>query len=239
MIVHMRLRAQVREAMLTTPSRSRGQTGFSRQHRGLHLAFILVFSVLCFLPNKPFSQIGLGIAAVVNDEAISVLDLNSRVAMVLESSQIPNTPQAQNRVTYQVLRNLIDESLKLQAASQAGIDVLETRIDDAVAEISRRNKLSPEALSDHFISIGSHISSLRTKLEAQLAWNLYVQRKLSRKITISDDEVNDEIKRIQNSAGKPEYLLAEIFLPVDASTPDAEVREMSQRLLMHLKVIFR
>ncbi|MEG3618942.1 peptidylprolyl isomerase [Magnetovibrio sp. PR-2] len=202
---------------------------------GLHFVFLLAFSVMFLTPQQSPAQGGLGIAAVVNDEAISVLDLNSRIALVLESTKIPNTAQARNKLALQVLRGLIDEKLKLQVAAKAGIKVTEASIEAAVAEIAGRNKISSDQLAQHLISIGSHISSLRTKLESQLVWNQYVLRKLSRSITIGDEEIKDEIQRIQNSAGKPEYLLAEIFLPVDAQSPDSEMRDLAQRLMLQLQ----
>src|SRR2546421_227061 len=52
------------------------------------------------------------IAAIVNDEVISVFDLVSRIRMVLISSSIPDTPENRQRIAGQVLRSLIDDGLK-------------------------------------------------------------------------------------------------------------------------------
>ena len=46
------------------------------------------------------------IAAIVNDEVISVFDLVSRIRMVLISSSIPDTPENRQRIAGQVLRSL-------------------------------------------------------------------------------------------------------------------------------------
>jgi peptidyl-prolyl cis-trans isomerase SurA len=51
------------------------------------------------------------IAAVVNDEVISVADVAARIRLVLISSNIPDTPDTRQRVTRQVVRILIDEKL--------------------------------------------------------------------------------------------------------------------------------
>jgi len=48
------------------------------------------------------------IAAVVNDEIISVFDVVSRVRMVMLSSNIADTPETRQRIGPQVLRSLID-----------------------------------------------------------------------------------------------------------------------------------
>ncbi len=197
-------------------------------------AFVLILCVLG-LPLHAKAQGGLGIAAVVNDAAISMLDLNARVALVLDSSQLSNTPENRRRVARQVLRSLIDEQLKLQAAAQSGIVITDKSIDLALADIAKNNKMSVEKLGSHLSSIGSHISSLKTQIETQLAWNAYIRRKLAKRIQIGDEEVNDEIERIQSSAGKPEYLLGEIFIPIESPSQEAEARTLASRLLQQMQ----
>src|SRR5579884_1200947 len=56
------------------------------------------------------------IAAVVNDEVISVLDLVSRMKMVMVSSNLPDTPETRQRLAAQVLRAIVDEKLQMQEA---------------------------------------------------------------------------------------------------------------------------
>jgi len=48
------------------------------------------------------------IAAVVNDDMISLGDLEARIRLILLSSQLPDNEQVRQRVTPQVLRTLID-----------------------------------------------------------------------------------------------------------------------------------
>ena len=46
------------------------------------------------------------IAAVVNDEAISVNDVRSRIKMVMLSSNLTDTPDTRQRIASQVLRTI-------------------------------------------------------------------------------------------------------------------------------------
>ena len=54
------------------------------------------------------------IAAVVNDEVISVADLRSRIRMVMLSSNFPDSPETHQRIAAQVLRTIVDEKLQMQ-----------------------------------------------------------------------------------------------------------------------------
>ena len=181
------------------------------------------------------AQGGLGIAAVVNDDVISMLDLNARISMVMESAQLENTAESRMRIAPQVLRGLVDEKLKLQETRASGVKVTQGDIELALKDIADKNKMTMEKLTAHLQSIGVPISTLATRVETELAWNYYVQRRLAKKIQVGGEEIKDEINRIQTNAGKPEYLLAEIFLSVESPVQEAETRAVAERLLMQLQ----
>src|SRR5882757_4491087 len=81
------------------------------------------------------------IAAVVNDEVISVADLTARIRLVFASSNIPDTPETRQRVTRQVVRMLVDEKLEMQEAKRLNISVQDEEVAKAFANIETQNKL--------------------------------------------------------------------------------------------------
>lgn len=203
-----------------------------------HRRLLSFFGALltAFSLSFPLSaQSGLGIAAVVNDDAISMLDLNARITMVMDSAQIDNAPEARSRIAHQVLRTLVDEKLKIQETRRLGITVAQADLKMGLDHIASNNDMDVPGLTRHLANIGVPISALSSRLEADLAWQAYTNRYLVRQIRVGDEEINDEIERIQANAGKPEYLLAEVYLPVDTPSRDTEVRTVAERLLMQLQ----
>ena len=75
------------------------------------------------------AQNSLRIAAVVNDDIISVYDLNARLSLALASSKVRNKAEARRRLAPQVLRTLIDDKLKLQEARRLSIRASKKDID--------------------------------------------------------------------------------------------------------------
>ena len=69
------------------------------------------------------AQEGLRIAAVVNDEAISILDLESRIVMAIASSNVKDGRETRRRMAPSMLRNLIDERLMQQEIRRLDIKV--------------------------------------------------------------------------------------------------------------------
>src|SRR3712207_7021658 len=54
---------------------------------------------------------------------------------------------------------------------------------------------------------------------------LFPYTTLFRSIDVGEDEIDAAIQRIQANAGKPEYLVSEIFLAVDNADQDEQVRQ--------------
>jgi len=218
--------------MNTKASLSRILFGFTQM--GLFGLTVMGLFLTTTLPARA-QNTGLGIAAVVNEGIISVLDLESRISMILNSSQMKSTAENRARLKPQILRSLIEEKLKLQEATRAGIDVSEAEISTRLQSIAASNKMTIDQFSNMLMQSGVPISSLSMRIETEIAWQRFVGQKLSRKIKVSEEDISDEINRIQANAGKPEYLLAEIFIPVQTPSQDQEAQQLSRRLVQELQ----
>ena len=83
------------------------------------------------------------IAAVVNDEVISIGDLSSRVRMVMLSSNLAPSPDTEKRVAAQVLRTIVDEKLQMQEAKRLNIAATDDEVKKAVTSIEKQNNMQP------------------------------------------------------------------------------------------------
>lgn len=183
------------------------------------------------VPSPAAASAQLGIAAVVNDEAISNADVEARMRLALLGAGIAPPAEAIARLKGQILRSMIDERLQLQEAAKYNITVPEADIDAEIARMAEQNRQTAASLPNFFASKGVNISTLRAQIQGAMAWALVVQRRLRPQVDIGDDEVDAEIARISSSAGQPQYLAAEIFLPVDTPAQEDGVKQTAQRLI--------
>ena len=175
------------------------------------------------------------IAAVVNEDVISAYDLSQRVRMVMVTGRIPDTPENRRRLAEQVLRNMIDEQLQLQEAKRLNIRVTEEEIDRLLAKLNEQNKVPPGTLEAVLKRADIDINALRAKLRADDAWGKILREKLHQQVFISDEEVDEELKRLQAVQHLPRHRVAEIFLPVDNPDSERQVRELADRLMQQIR----
>jgi peptidyl-prolyl cis-trans isomerase SurA len=175
------------------------------------------------------------IAAVVNDDVVSVLDLVSRMQMVMLSSNIPDTPELRERMGRQVLRSLIDEKLQMQEGKRQNVTVTDSDVDKALQQIAQQNNMSTEQLTGLLKSRGIGRSALVDQVKATLVWSKLVRRQAAQTVEVSDEEIDDAVKRAHENAKEPQTRIAEIFLTADNPAQSEEVRRFAERLSQEMR----
>lgn len=175
------------------------------------------------------------IAAIVNDDIISILDLSARIDLTIFAANYPNTVVTRRRLADQMLRSLIDEKLQLQEARSRGIRVSKREIDIQLSEIERQNNVARGGLNDLLERRGIKKSSLVEQLRARAAWIKTVKRKFRRQITVSDEEIDDELDRMAFIQGQVQYRVAEILLTFDSPEQEKKIRSEATRLTQQIR----
>lgn len=170
------------------------------------------------------------IAAVVNDDIISVFDLQERMRFIIATSNLPDTSETRQRLTDQVLRGLIDERLRLQEAARLNIVVPEQEIDEAIARIEAQNKMRPGQFRAFLARGGIGMETAVDQIRAQIAWTKSIRRKFAGQVSIGEEDIDIVLRRFEESQGRFEYRVAEIFISVGTPGEEAAARETAERL---------
>ena len=175
------------------------------------------------------------IAAIVNDEVISLNDLGNRLQLVMRSSGIEDTPPNRTRISTQVLRSLIDEKLQMQEAKRLNITVTPEELEQAFGRIEQQNNMAKGALDNFLKESGIPRSTLTDQLSASIAWGKLVRNRLMQDVTISDEEVTEALNQIKQEADVPQDRVSEIFLAVDNPSQDEDAKRLADRLIDQIR----
>jgi peptidyl-prolyl cis-trans isomerase SurA len=186
-------------------------------------------------PGQPEKAPEMRIAAVVNDEVISMFDLVSRMRMVMVSSNIADTPEMRQRIAVQVLHSLIDEKLELQEAKKQNVTATDSEVNNGLEQIEKQNNMKSGQLTEYMKARGIDRGSLVEQLTAGIVWAKLVRRQAAQTTEITDEEVDDALKRVKEHASEPQSRVAEIFLAVDNPGQDGEVRALAERLTQQMR----
>ena len=159
--------------------------------------------------------------AIVNDTVITGTDVDQRLALIALYNNVPVAKivgEERDRLRLQILRQLIDETLQIQEAKTADITVTPGEIGQAFERTAQSSfKTTGAKLPDYLRSIGSSDRTLKREIEAELAWQRYLRRRVEPLVNVGDEEVKGILDRLKQAQGTQEYNIKEIFLRADAN----------------------
>jgi peptidyl-prolyl cis-trans isomerase SurA len=224
-----------------------------RLPRGLAgaLAMLLAFpsASIAATPGKPAATVasppasssteapltgGSRIAAVVNGDVISEADIGNRARLFAISTGLPLAPDVIDRLRPQILRQLIDERLRIQAAQRRKIVIQDVQIADAIKEIESRNGMQPGALRAKLSADGVSTRTLIDQIRAQLAWTQMLRQMVADRINVSEADIAAQQKLMSQQIGQTEYRIAEIFIPIDNPANSADSQRFAETVISEL-----
>ena len=195
---------------------------------------LMIMSGLNSIESSASQQRSETIAAVVNEEAITHSDMSRRMRLIIVGSNMPDTQQTREKMAEQVLNSLIDESIRLQEANRLNIKITDDNIKAAFAKLAEQNRMTSEQFVKTLEKAGVDPRTLFAKIKAQLSWELVIQKHLRPQVKVNEQNIKAVIDRLKESAGKTEYRLAEIYLPISNAKEKANVSQLANQLIKQM-----
>lgn len=197
-------------------------------------AFALLAPLFLVSAGSVAAQEPARIAAVVNDQIVTVRDIQARATLIAVSTGQQPSPALFQQLGPVVLNQLVEETLQLQEAKARGVSVGEEEIGRAVQNIERQNNIPPGRLLQDLTRAGLK-DTLLQQIRAQIAWTQTIVRRARGTIQVTDADVEDQLRTLRANLGKPEWLVAEIYLPVERAQSEAAVMRTAQDLITQMK----
>ena len=198
------------------------------------LLLLALLPVVLSPTDRASAQEAVRIAAVVNNEAISIPDLVRRIDVAIVSSRLRASDELRRQLAPQVLRSLIDERLKVQEAERLGVTVSEAEIANARRALEQRNGIPEGGFDDFLRRQGLDVDTVTDQLGAEILWSKLVRGRLGAAVTVGEGEIDEALARLEANRGRPEFRVAEIFLAVESSEQEGEVRSAAASLYRQL-----
>ncbi|ANT61294.1 peptidylprolyl isomerase [Salipiger sp. CCB-MM3] len=160
-------------------------------------------------------------AITVDEMVITNYEIQQRARMieVLNSGQNPQ----------QLAREqLIDDRLRMQAASDAGIAPTDEEIEDGMSEFAQRGNLGLDQFVALLAQNGVDEQTFRDFVRAGYAWRQLVQARFQARAQVSDEEVDRALSGT-GTGSNVRVLLSEIIIPIRPGT-EAQVNNLAERI---------
>jgi len=173
------------------------------------------------------------VLVVVNDDVITESEFQqtlSRIKSDLSARGGEMPPEKQLR--QRVLDRMILQEIQLQLAERAGIQVTEADVDNAMADIARRNNLTPDQLRVAMRQEGIDYDLLRENIRDQMVTQRLAESRVARDVVVTDEEVEAFLSQPRargSSQQRSRYNISHILFNVPESASDEQVDRIQRK----------
>ncbi len=176
-----------------------------------------------------------GIAAIVNDEPISFSDVRQRATLLMMGIGQQPSAELQRQMLGQALEQLIDERIQIQEAAEYEVEIPEEEISAAIGDMAAQSNLTRDALFQELRAVGINPTSLEDQMRAEISWRRIMGGLYGSRIRISQNQIDDQIARLQRSSSQTQYQVSEIFLYTANEEEKEQATAAAQSLLSQLR----
>ncbi len=146
------------------------------------------------------------VVVIVNGAPITTYDIEQRTKFNTLSAH--KTPSRQ-----EVIEELIDEKLKVQAGERYKLEVSDGDVDNAYGNMARRMHLTSEQLTGALSHAGVDAGTLKARIKADIAWQQIVRGRFQSSLQVRDKDVLAKLAS-ENKEDKKEVAYEYVLRPV-------------------------
>jgi len=180
------------------------------------------------------------VVAVVNDEAITLHELRSRLAAVERQLKKQGTPLPPRAVLeQQLLERMIIDRVQIQFAKETGMRIADGEVDAALRRIAEGNRLSLPDFKAAIERDGIVWAKFREDIREEMTIARLREREVDNRVVISEGEIDNYLASAEAQGGGSQILqLAHIIVRVpEQTTPQqlAKIRARADQALQQLR----
>lgn len=179
------------------------------------------------------------IVAVVNEDVISLKDLNDQIRPFIEKISDMKYPPEQERlmifkVREEMLAQLIDQKLTDQEIARYKITASDKEVDNAIERIKATNSYTEENLREALKREGFTIEEYRKRIKDHILRSTLVNREIKSKIVITREDIKAYYDKNPDAFGAAEKYHLEVIMIRVAENADSFT---SKRILQQMEDI--
>jgi peptidyl-prolyl cis-trans isomerase SurA len=163
------------------------------------------------------------VIAVVNDEVITLSDLQREEALHKKKNEA-------RRDTHSILDDMIDRKLQMAAAKRTGMEVTDKELDEAMADIMKRNNMSGEQFTAALAKEGLALEQYRIELREQMTLSRVFNKFVRSGISVDEAEARAFYEKNANAYVLPEEIrMRRIFLPLPSKAKTDQIAAVKEK----------
>ncbi len=193
---------------------------------------LIAVLIALFLTTLAWADVPLDkIVAVVNNEVITQSEFDQAAMMIRHQAEAEHAtlpPPAQFKKM--VLDQMIDKTLQLQVAKQAGLLATPAEVDKAIADIAQQNHMTVADLYQRIAATGMTRAQYQQQIRDQVSIQRTAQQQVGGRLAVSQTEITDYLNSgAWRHTGVTLYHLQDVVVPLSDVPSPGEIIAANNR----------
>ncbi|MBP8981105.1 MAG: SurA N-terminal domain-containing protein [Syntrophobacterales bacterium] len=182
------------------------------------------------------------IVAIVNDDVITLSELNNAFDPFLKKIEAKLTGQDKERIIAEgkttILNRMIDSKLIEQEAKKSGLTVKDDEVMGFINDMLKGRNMQMSDLMQALAKDGLTFEGYKQELRDQMLRQRLIRKEIRAKVVITEEEIGDYYRQHRDEyEGKEAVRLKQILIPVPVAADDLirkRAREVAQNALKRI-----
>ncbi len=175
------------------------------------IIFIILISAICLV--KSHAEIKDGLFATVGNKAITYSDVVNEIKIILILNNESYSDDKRDRLHKLAMSSIIKRSIKQIAIDQNDFLVFKQQeLESELTKLARNINMDLDTLKNICASNDLDFSLVENQMKVELLWNSLIFQLYKDRLSINVEEIDDQLKLIQNKKEFEEYLISEIII---------------------------
>jgi parvulin-like peptidyl-prolyl isomerase len=170
--------------------------------------------------------------ATIGSKAITKLDIVNEIKIILILSNQSFTESTKDQIQAVATQSIIKRAIKtIEIEKYKSLSFNPADLQNELEKWAQNLNMDLDILKNTFVANKINFSDITSRVKTELLWNSLIFKLYKNRLKINEDELNDQLKAIQNKKEVNEYLISEIIIkPTAENKLETAVKEIKNKI---------
>ena len=173
-----------------------------------------------------------GLYATVGNKAITKSDIINEIKIILILNNKRYSEEESKQLRQMAIKSLIKKNIKqIEIERNDFLQFNQQDINKEILRLANNVNLDVDTLQNILASNELDFSMIENQIKIELLWNSLIFQLYKNRLSINLDEINEQLKLIENKKEIEEYLISEIVIEsVDKDKLESVIKELKNKI---------
>ena len=170
--------------------------------------------------------------ATIDNVAITKSDIVNEMKIILILTNKSFSENTKDHIQAAATQSIIKRTIKtIEIKKYKSLNFNSTDLQNELEKWAQNINMDLDTFKNTFVVNKINFSDISSRVKTALLWNSLIFELYKKRLIVNEDEINDQLKAIQNKKGIKEYLISEIIIkPATENKLETIIKEIKNKI---------